>query len=73
MSNGTPERVELIVEGMSCGHCKAAVEKAVSALNGVEKVDVDLPGKKATIIYDADIVSVDDMKKAIVDQGYSVV
>ena len=67
------ERVELNVEGMSCGHCKAAVEKAVSALKGVEKVDVDLSGKKAAISYDADIVSVDDMKKAIEDQGYSVV
>ena len=35
----------LNVSGMSCGHCKAAVEKAVGALPGVSKVEANV--KKA--------------------------
>ncbi|MFZ4356495.1 cation transporter, partial [Enterococcus gallinarum] len=33
------------IEGMSCNHCVARVEEAVSALDGVQKVKVNL--KKA--------------------------
>jgi copper chaperone CopZ len=40
MSGSCHEIIELKVEGMSCGHCKSAVEKAVSALAGVIKVEV---------------------------------
>ena len=30
------------VDGMACNHCKANVEKAISGVTGVEKVEVDL-------------------------------
>ncbi|MFZ5641025.1 MAG: copper chaperone CopZ [Bacillota bacterium] len=63
----------LNVEGMSCGHCKAAVEKAVSALEGVSKVDVDLAGKKVSVTYDTGKTDEDAIKKAISGQGYDVV
>lgn len=36
------------VTGMSCNHCKEAVEKALAALPGVEKASVDLMAKTAT-------------------------
>ena len=57
------ERYRLAVSGMSCGHCVAAVEKAVSALPGVESVEVSLeapvraaaPGQ-AAVFYDGDRV-----------------
>lgn len=31
------------VNGMACQHCKATVEKAIAAVDGVEEVHVDLP------------------------------
>jgi heavy metal translocating P-type ATPase len=37
------------VEGMSCGHCQATVEKALSAVEGVSAADVDLAKKTATV------------------------
>ena len=37
------------VEGMSCHHCRANVEKAISALQGAEQVEVDLPTGRAVI------------------------
>ena len=63
----------LNVEGMSCSHCVNAVTKAVTALEGVSGVNVDLEGKTATVEYDADKVSLESIKEAIEDEGYDVV
>lgn len=40
------------VEGMKCAVCQASVAKAVSAVPGVEKVDVDLLGKQMFVRFD---------------------
>ena len=37
------------VPGMTCGHCEAAVTGEVSALDGVESVQVDLETKIVTV------------------------
>ncbi|OPZ84143.1 MAG: Copper chaperone CopZ [Firmicutes bacterium ADurb.Bin419] len=63
----------LNVEGMSCSHCENSVKKAVGSLNGVENVAVNLEGKKVTIEFDPERVSVDTIKDTIEDQGYDVV
>jgi len=34
---------ELKVDGMSCGHCTAAVERLVNAVDGVASSTVSLP------------------------------
>ncbi|MBP3313434.1 MAG: cadmium-translocating P-type ATPase [Oscillospiraceae bacterium] len=39
----------LNITGMMCPHCQAHVEKALLAVSGVEKVEVDLQGGKATV------------------------
>ena len=37
------------IEGMNCSHCKASVEKAISGVEGVDSVEVDLSSGLATI------------------------
>ncbi|MEU0405781.1 heavy-metal-associated domain-containing protein [Streptomyces sp. NPDC006197] len=37
------------VSGMTCGHCKSAITKSVSALDGVVSVDVDVAGGLVTV------------------------
>lgn len=37
------------VEGMSCNHCRANVEKIISKIEGVEQVEVDLPTGRAVV------------------------
>lgn len=62
---------EMMIEGMSCNHCKMRVEKALGELEGVNNVSVDLEAKKATF----DIVGeVGDsvLKEAVEDAGYDV-
>ncbi|MCU7844656.1 MAG: heavy metal translocating P-type ATPase [Candidatus Thiodiazotropha sp. (ex Monitilora ramsayi)] len=44
-----PETYHLAIEGMSCGHCVASVEKAVSALPGVASVSVSLESSRAEV------------------------
>ncbi|MDR1875704.1 MAG: copper chaperone CopZ [Synergistaceae bacterium] len=60
------------VEGMSCSHCVKAVTDAVTALDGVSDVKVDLQGGTAAVEYDAARVSDERIRGAIEDQGYDV-
>ncbi|MCG3718855.1 HAD-IC family P-type ATPase, partial [Aliarcobacter butzleri] len=65
------ERI-LKVDGMTCGHCKARVEKVVSAIDGVDSVDVDLASKNVTVKMSKDI-SEQTLSDVIVDAGYEVI
>lgn len=65
--------VTLQVEGMSCSHCQNAVQKAVKSLKGVDEVKVSLADKTAVVNFDESVVSVENIKAAIEDEGYSVV
>jgi copper chaperone len=45
-----PTTIELEISGMSCGHCKSAVERALGQVAGVTGVQVDLAGGKASVL-----------------------
>ena len=63
--------ITMKIEGMMCAHCKAAVEKALNAVDGV-KAAVDLEAKTASVDAPADIDK-EVLKKAVEDAGYEVV
>ena len=56
------------VEGMSCNHCKAAVEKAVGALPGVESAVADPAGKTLTVAGNVDEKA---LKEAVEKAGFA--
>jgi Cu+-exporting ATPase len=58
------------VYGMTCEHCVKSVTKAVSSVNGVKSVDVNLDGKFADIKYDENITNLTDIKNAVAEAGY---
>ncbi len=62
----------LIVEGMSCAHCSARVEKALMALDGVAKASVNLETKEVTVELIGDL-SNDALSETVEDAGYDVV
>ncbi|GGJ71255.1 copper chaperone [Anoxybacillus voinovskiensis] len=64
--------ITLQVQGMTCGHCKAAVTNALQALDGVSRVEVHLQEGTVDVEYDETKVSVEKMKEAIEEQGYDV-
>ena len=61
----------LKVPDMSCGHCKATVEKALLTVEGVERATVDLEAKTVSVDH-ADSVSEDTLRSAVTQAGYSV-
>lgn len=63
----------LEIEGMSCEHCKARVEKALSELDGVSNVEVSLEDATATVQFDTSKVSLDQLADAVSEAGYEVV
>lgn len=59
----------IVVKGMTCGHCKAMVEKNLSKLPGVEEVTVDLTSGRTMIKGNPDPTAV---KEVIDDLGFSI-
>ncbi|WP_138417305.1 copper chaperone CopZ [Aquibacillus sediminis] len=66
------KNITLNVEGMSCGHCKAAVNGALEEIEGVNSVDVNLDTGKVEVSYDEAKVEEAKLKDAIEEQGYDV-
>ncbi|MDR1945964.1 MAG: heavy metal translocating P-type ATPase [Desulfovibrio sp.] len=59
------------IEGMSCGHCTASVEKALRAVPGVTKVHVDLASKTAGVSAE-DSVTDKSLSAAVTGAGFTV-
>lgn len=62
----------LIIEGMSCSHCKNAVEKAVKSLPGINFAEVDLAAKKLTVDFDDTKTDIDQVRAVVEDAGFEV-
>ena len=66
----TSSRVELIIGGMTCAACSAAVVRAIKKLDGVISAEVNLATSRGVFEYDPKVVKLADIKKAITDAGY---
>lgn len=59
------------IEGMMCGHCEAAVKKALEALEGVESAQVSHEEGTALVTLESHVAD-DVLKKAVEDKDYKV-
>jgi copper chaperone CopZ len=66
------EEVTFIV-GMHCEGCKARIEKAIPMEKGVKDINVNLEKKEVTVFYKPGKTTVDKLKKAIEELGYSCI
>lgn len=57
------------VPGISCGHCKAAVEDEVGRVPGVDRVEVDVEAKTVRVEGTA---SDAEVRAAIDEAGYDI-
>lgn len=64
-------KMELLVSGMSCGHCKGSVEKVLRDL-GVKEVNIDLKSGKIMLSYDESQISKEMIINSIEEAGYTV-
>lgn len=58
------------VNGMTCGHCRAAVIDEVGALNGVDAVEVDL--ESGRLLVRGDGIDDEAVAAAVAEAGYEV-
>lgn len=72
-ASGTPGRITLGVEGMSCASCAASVESVLAATEGVESAAVNFAAETVSISYDPHRVRLSQMREAVKNAGYSLV
>lgn len=63
--------IMLKIEGMMCMHCVSHVEKALLGVSGVKQVEVSLEKKQAVCQTDGN-ASLEELKNAVKDAGYTV-
>ncbi len=62
----------LNVPDISCDHCARTVTEALTPIEGVQRVEVDVPSKKVEVQYDPDRADVDRMRDALAEEDYPV-
>lgn len=66
------KQVILNVPDISCEHCERAITGALTPVEGVRTVQVDIPAKQVRVDYDESAVDVDRMKDILQEEDYPV-
>ena len=69
-ANESFSQKQIIVEGMTCGHCKESVESVVNAFDSVKQASVDLISGK--VLIEGVDIEIDKIKEKIISRGFSV-
>jgi copper chaperone len=62
----------LNVPDISCEHCERTITNALSPVDGVRSVKVDIPAKQVHVDYDDSTVDVGRMKEILQEEDYPV-
>ena len=62
----------LTVPTISCGHCENTINEALTPLDGVSSVSVDIPTRKVTVEYDPTATNVERFKEVLAEEEYPV-
>lgn len=65
-------KVVLNVPDISCEHCARTVTQALTPIQGVRDVAVDVPAKQVKVEYDETVVNLEAMKLALQEEDYPV-
>ena len=63
----------IIVDGMSCNHCVNAVTEALSELDGVNGVQVNLTEKEVSVQFDSEKINDQKLFETIEEIGYDAI
>ena len=59
------------IKGMHCASCVRVLERALSKVEGVKSATVNLATEKATVTYDYDTCTPEQMESAVSSVGYN--
>lgn len=68
-----PVVAEIDVEGMTCTGCENSINKSIHKLEGIVEVSSSHTDKKTVVKYDETKVSLNEIKQAITQTGYTVI
>jgi mercuric ion binding protein len=54
----------------NCGMCEKTIETSLADVKGVISADWDKEDDQMTVVFEADVISSDDIKQKIADVGY---
>lgn len=60
----------ITIEGMTCNKCSNRVKRALELIDGVRVAEVDFNSGVATVHYQEEKLTTQDLKKAISSAGY---
>ena len=66
----TPGTTDFFVVYGNCGMCKKRIEGALSDVEGIQSADWDVDTKVITVNYDAEAISLEEIKKKIAAVGH---
>jgi Cu+-exporting ATPase len=67
------KEVSVKIGGMSCAMCAKAVEITLKNLEGIKDVTVNLATGKARIVFDPNLTTIQDIKRAVESAGYEFI
>ena len=65
-------RTVLTVPDISCEHCEHTITEALTPVEGIREVKVDIPAKQVQVDYDESVVNVEKMKDILQEEEYPV-
>lgn len=64
------QKAKFDIQGMTCSSCSSHVEKAVSKLNGIKEVNVNLLSNSMDVLFDENIVNDKEIINSVIEAGY---
>ena len=58
------------VAGMSCGSCVNHIGRALREIEGVHRVDVQLPARRVRVEHDPAVATIEQLIAGFADAGY---
>lgn len=65
-------KTRLTIPDMTCGHCEGRVKGALTGLDGVQSVQVDLARKAVDLDYDDTRITLDRVREVLAEEDYPV-
>ena len=65
-------KTTLSVPDISCEHCERTITQALTPLDGVREVKVDIPTKQVHVDYDEAAIGIDRFKDVLQEEEYPV-
>jgi mercuric ion binding protein len=65
-----PQETTLPVPGMTCAACPITIKRALSDVNGVERIEVNYPERQVVVYYEDTKTSLRSLIEATTKAGY---